>query len=466
MMVAKSDLRRECGRRVSGWRARAPFALGAGRMSRREFLRRGAGAAAVAGLGIGGLAACGGDEEGSSGSGASATIEYWHVNTETFGGPTIKELVRRFNERNPNITVKERFHGEDSYTSLLEDLQIAQAAGTPPDVAQIGYSNLDYVANNFPFSGPEELGQEFGGGDLLAAFPSNVLALGRSGGELAGMPYALSEPIAFYNADMLSEAGLDAEAPPLNWEGWTAAAEVVRGELDKPGLCFTLFPGNTFFGQTMIESNGGRLLGCSGDGATAAFDGPEAVEAFGLWADLAEKGLMLNAVGEQGSQAFLSGGVPVLFDATSQLQSYKGQADFDLRGAPFPTFGGKQARLATGGNTLFVFAEEEARRRAAWTFVRFLLSSESMELWARETGYLPTREGVQVGDDPVMQIALDQRPLVEPWVSFPGPNGLQASQVLYDAQEAALGGQSSAEQALGDAADEVDELIEGQDCPS
>jgi multiple sugar transport system substrate-binding protein len=156
----------------------------------------------------------------------------------------------------------------------------------------------------------------------------------------------------------------------------------------------------------------------------------------------------------------------VLFDATSQLASYREQADFELRGAPFPRFAGRDPQLATGGNTLFAFSEDEARREAAWRFMRFLLSPASVELWIRETGYLPTRDGVRVPDDAVTQVAVDQLPLVVPWVSFPGPNGLQASQALYDAQQAALGGESSAEEALGRAAEEVNGLIEDQPCPS
>lgn len=89
--------------------ARRPL-VGGARITRREFIRRSAGAAALAGLGAGGLSACGsGDDSAAQGeSRGTTTIEYWHINSETFGGPTLQKLVRKFNEENPDVVVRER----------------------------------------------------------------------------------------------------------------------------------------------------------------------------------------------------------------------------------------------------------------------------------------------------------------------------------------------------------------------
>ncbi|CAK9330937.1 hypothetical protein [Thermoanaerobacter kivui] len=49
------------------------------------------------------------------------TIEYWHVNTENFGGPTVRELVEEFNKTHSKIKVTDKFN-PNSYTGLMQNL--------------------------------------------------------------------------------------------------------------------------------------------------------------------------------------------------------------------------------------------------------------------------------------------------------------------------------------------------------
>lgn len=439
-------------------------------ITRREFVRRGFGVAALAGLGVGGLASCGGQEEARRGSGSSGNpveIEYWHINTETFGGPAVKELVRRFNEQNKDVKVRDRFH--DGYTALLENLQTSVASDAPPDVSQVGYNYLNYVAGNFPIVPVEELAGEYGEDGLFESFPENILELGRVDGGQAGMPYGLSVLVVYYNADILSRADLDPRAALQDWAGWEEAARVVKEETGKAAINFQQFPGDNFIIQAMIESNGGRMLGCEGGQAAATFDSPEGVEAVGFWADLVERDLALNVQTEQSEQAFLSGNAATLIVSIASRASLEDQADFDLRGAPFPSFGVKERRLPSGGNNLFVFSQDEAKREAAWRFLRFLESPEALTTWVEQTGYLSPREGVAedfTRENPIQAVAAEQLPVVVPWISFPGREGLEASQIMYDATQGILGGQVGTEEGLGGAAEEVDGLIEGEPCPS
>lgn len=438
-------------------------------ISRREFFRRSAGAALLAGLGTWGLAGCGGGAAGDPDG--PVEIEYWHINTEDFGGPTVRELVERFQEQNPNITVRERFQ-PNAYTGLLENLQTDLAAGSPPDIAQIGYLYLDYVTNNFPFASVDELVESYEDGGYLDDFPENILELGRVGGELVGMPYALSNIVTYYNASMLEEAGLDPDEPPQTWEEWREAARSIRESTGKPGIYLQILDDN-WSTQALIESNGGRLTECRDGEVVAAFDGPEATEAMQFWADLVEGELALNVLWDQGDQAFLSGEVATFITTIAKRQSLEEQASFDLRATTFPAFEGKQPRLPAGGNCLFVFSQDEVKRRAAWEFIKFLESPEGLTIWTKGTGYLPPREGVAddprylrdfMQENPIQAVAVSQVPLVVPWQSFPGPNGLQAANALFSATQEILGGQSSAEAALARAAGQVNGLIAGEPC--
>lgn len=400
-----------------------------------------------------------------------AELEYWHINTETFGLPTVRSLIDGFQAANPGVTVAERFH-ENAYTGLLENLQIALAAQRPPDVAQIGFLYRDYVVENFPFASAQSLAEEFGPADLFGAYAENVLDLGRVDGELVAMPYAISNMVAYYNADLLRQAGVDPDSPPTTWEAWAEASRAVRQSTGKAG--FFMATVDNWATQALVESAGGRFVGCEGGEARAAFASPEAVQAIQFWADLVEEGAALNVPQAQGVQAFQAGEVAVLLQTIASRASLQEQAAFDLRAVGAPSFGGNPVRIPAGGNLLFVLAEDPARRRAAWEFVTFLESPESLTAWTRGTGYLPPRDGVAddprylgafLAENPIQRVAVEQLPAVVPWTIFPGPNGLRASQVLTDAVEAALGGQRAAEDALSAAAGEVDGLIAGQPCP-
>jgi ABC-type glycerol-3-phosphate transport system substrate-binding protein len=120
------------------------------------------------------------------------TLQYWHINTEVFGLPALRELIRRFEAQNPGIKVEERYHA-NAYTGLLQNLQAALAAGNPPDMAQIGYLYTQYVAENFPFIPAEELDKRFSGGRWLRRYAPNIRQLGAVKGRIVGAPYSLSK---------------------------------------------------------------------------------------------------------------------------------------------------------------------------------------------------------------------------------------------------------------------------------
>lgn len=435
--------------------------------TRRGLIRRGVGAAALAGfstttfadrLAASSVAHAGRRQE-------PVAIEYWHINNEAVGGATLKEIIGRFNDANAGISVTERFQpGDDA--GLLENVQTAAAANRPPDIAQISYSYLNYVAGNFPIAAAEDLAAAHGSDGFFDSFPDNLVALGRVGDRQVGTPFVLSTPVTYYNADMFVEADLDPNAPPQSWEEWTRATEAVRERLDKPGIVFRQTAGSTSNTQALIESNGGELLGCENGQAVATFTAPEAVSAIQLWADLIADDLAMNVPSDQGEQAFLSSGVAACIATTGVMENFRRQAPFDLRTTTFPRFGTQDPQLPSGGNSLFVFSQDEARQAAAWRLIEFLQAPENLSPFCQATGYLPARDGVELPSDPLRDVAVTQRTWVVPYVSFPGPNGFQAAQTLFDGAMAAIGGQGTVEEALGAASTDVNGLIDGQPCLS
>lgn len=440
--------------------------------SRRAMLL-GAGAA---GLGAAALATTRGPRSSAYAApailqGGPTEITYWHINSDTFGGPATAEIVALFEVANPDVKVTQLFQ-QNSYTGLLENLQASLAAGTAPDLAQIGYLFLDYVYTNLPYVPLDTLVETYDGQAFIDGFPANMRELAATRGQLMGTPFAVSAPLAYYNADLFTQAGLDPDSPPVTTADWWAAAEQIKAETGKVGLYIQLLNDNWTL-DGLISSNGQPLLDCGEAGAEAAFAAPAGVEALQWWADMVANDYSLNVLATEGHPAFLAGEVAANITTPAQRAGFEAQANFDLRATQFPRWGEQELSLPTGGNTLVTFASDPAKQEATWRFLQFLYTPEAMNLWIQGTGYLPPREdavapGTElaafVETNDIQAVAISQAPYARRWITFPGANGLEAQEDLFDATQAALGGQQSAEAALTAAAGAINGLIAGEPC--
>lgn len=449
-------------------------------LSRRQFLSRGTGLAAAAGAGLVGselLSACGSSEDDSGSApqhlSGHVEIDYWHINTSSFGLPAVKKLVADFQRKNPKITVRQHFQ-PNSYTGLLSNLQTALAANRAPDVAQIGYLYLDYVKSNFPYVSADDLIDSFGPKDFFDSIPHNTLKLGLADKEQIGVPYAVSNIMCYYNADMLKKAGVDPDSPPQTWPEWRDAAAAAKTKLGKQLLYIQVLDDN-WSDSALIQSHGASLTKCDGGEVKAAFDSKGGVAAIQYWADLVKDGMCLNVGWTQGGQEFLAGKVGTFMTTIAKRSTLQKSANFDLRGTTWPSFPGYDVSLPAGGNSLVVFSQDAQKKLAAWKFVQYLLSPEGLTTWVKGTGYVPPIEGIS--DDPkylggyfkknpIAKVGEKQLPLTGPWYYFPGKNGLQAGKkgLFKEGLQPALGGTQTAKESLTKAADTVDELIAGEKC--
>jgi multiple sugar transport system substrate-binding protein len=397
------------------------------------------------------------------------TIEYWNINTATFGGPQVDALIASFEEANPDINVESR--PKDRYPTVVQDAQTAIAGGNPPDVVQIGWPYLNYVANTLPYVSVETLAETYGGEETLAAIPQNIYDLTLVDGEHVGLAYSLSNAVAYYNADLFAEAGLDPENPPQTIEEWTEAARILKETLDLPMIAID-YSNDNWAVENLIAGNGGNLLVCEDGSFRAGVDSAEAIEALQTWADWVANGYAVNAL-DQARQVFWTGEAGALFWSIAGRGSIQQNATFELRATTYPTFGDLPRRLPTGGNMLVFFGTDPVRQEAAWRFAQHLLSPEGITAWTEGTGYVPAIPSLVEDPDyllnfyeenPIQQVASSQLEEMIVWTSFPGEDGLAAGTALFDAVQAALGGEATAEEALTAAAEEINELVEGEAC--
>jgi multiple sugar transport system substrate-binding protein len=397
------------------------------------------------------------------------TIEYWNINTATFGGPQVDALIAAFEAANPNIDVVSV--PKQAYPTLVQDAQVGIAAQTPPDIAQLGWPYRLYTASTLPYIPVEELVAKFGGKETLDMIAPNIRNLTVVNGKQIGLAYSLSNAVAYYNADLFKKAGLDPENPPKTIAEWTEAGKIFKEKLNLPINAIDYGEDNWAI-ENLVASNGGSLLVCENGKYKAGVDSPEAIEALQTWADWVKNGYAVNAT-DKARQAFWTGEAGSLLWSIAGRATIQRNANFDLRATKYPQFGDKPTRLPTGGNFLAIFSTDEAKQEAAWKFALFLLSKEGIAEWTKGTGYVPPIPGLAedpayladfVKSQPIQQVAFAQLDNMIVWTSFPGPNGLAAGRALFEAVQSALGGQASAADAMKKAAEEINKQIGAEPC--
>ncbi|MDQ0232164.1 ABC transporter substrate-binding protein [Metabacillus malikii] len=416
------------------------------------------------------LAACGNAGDGqsnvvSSGKEQKTVIEYWHVNAETQGGQAVTDLVEEFNKQSDSVEVVAKFN-PDMYKGLMQNLQAEAAAGKAPAVVQVGWSFLDYFSNNFEYASPQEVIEEHFPEDktfLKDYFLENVMSLAKnSDGEQVGIPYSLSNPVLYINRDLLKEAGLD-ENGPKTWEEVKQFSEQIKAKTGKYGF-YLQEPADNWGTQALLESNGARMIT---DGK-ASFASPEGIKAYEVWADMVAAEEALHIAWDQGIQSFIDGNVAMAYTTIAQRSNIQTNSKFDVAAIKSPAWEGKEVRLPAGGAMLAITAQEEAQQKAAWEFMKFLYSVESMAKWTEGTGYVPPRSDVAeaenglkayLEENEMMQPAIEQMDGVVPWASFPGDAGLQAEQLLLDVRDQILGGSISVEEGLKKTEKQINELL-------
>ena len=428
----------------------------------------------AAGISIGlltlALVGCGGSKKTAGGDdGKKVSIEYWHVAAESFGGSTVKELVKDFNAKHPNIVVTEKYN-PDMYKGLTQNLQAAMASGKNPDVVQMGYSFLNYAAENLKYTDLNDLAKlDSKDKDYLKEnFLPNILQLAQTeNGKQIGLPYSVSVPVLFYNPDIFKAAGLDPANPPKNWAQVVAASKQIKDKTGNMGFFMQEYADN-WAQQAIIESNGGHMLTKVNGKTQAGFDTPEAAQAYQLMADMVKAGNGLHATNEEGFQAYISGKVGMVCTTIGKRANFEKSAKFKVMVAPFPEFTGKRRQIPAGGNFLMCFSKDTAKQKAAWEFIKYLESAPALTKWSTGTGYLPPRKDMDkdesgfkkvIAENKNIQVALSTMPDVVKWASFPGANGLQAEQLLIDVRDIILSGKQSAADALHATAVKINKLL-------
>ncbi|NTF82440.1 ABC transporter substrate-binding protein [Agrobacterium rhizogenes] len=375
-------------------------------------------------------------------------------------------ISKKFMEENPDIKIQ--FAAPSA--TYEEGIQtILRQAGTSemPDVTFIGLNRLRMMDER---NVAVDLGSLIQKDGNMAAqgFSDTILKLAQVKGKQVGLAFATSNPIMYYNADLVKAAGGDPDNPPKTWdEVITLAGKIKALGNGVDGMDFR-WQGDDWMFSALLFGAGGKML--SDDESKVAFNGPEGQKAVALIQRFVKEGGMPVFTKAAGEQAFAAGKVGFEFQTTGALVNTVKNvgAKFDLRTAKIPLIDPVNGRLPTGGNAVVILTHDPVKEEAAWKFAKFAAGPYGASVVVPGTGYVPNNElaaksAEYLGDfykkNPLFQAGLSQMPVMIPWYAFPGANGVKVTQTIVDNLSRIVDGSAEPKEALDDAASDVEGML-------
>jgi len=298
-----------------------------------------------------------------------------------------------------------------------------------------------------------------------------LLGLGFHAKVQCGLAFATSNPISYYNVDLLKKAGVADSDFPSSWDKVIENSRRVKALGDGAEGMFFRWPGDDWMFSALLYGHGGRMLNEAE--TDVAFNGPEGLAALRLFDRMVKEGGMPNYAGTADLQAFAAGKLGQMFRTTAQVRSISNSvgANFKLETSLLPVIDPVKGRLPTGGAGGMITTRDPRKQDAAWTFLKFATSAEGTTLMTKNTGYVPCNQ-IAIEDpsyladfykqNPLFQAATRQVPLMVPWYAFPGQNSVRVTQVMVDNLARIAEQKATPEQVLADMAGEVRKLIPRQ----
>jgi len=363
-------------------------------------------------------------------------------------------IIKAFNKEHPNITIDVQ---TAAYADYFTKLQTSVAGGTAPDTFELNYENFVTYASAgslLDLTAPSSADAEF---DASAYYPK-AYGVFQQDAKQYGLPESFSDVLLLYNKDLFDAAGVSYPTADWTWDDELANAQKLTNAAS--GTWGDFQPVQFFEFYKVLAQNGGSFF--SPDGKTVTFNDPKGVEA-AQW--------LISKVGKVTPEsAFGPDQDTALFKAGKLAMWHSGIWQFSgLKDAPFKwdvqVEPGKVQKAHHFFANAVVASSATTHPAEAWAWLRFLTSSpEAVKTRLDASWELPA-----VADQSQFGTYLDQTPPDNREAVFQALDNIvvppvieqqsQMQDIVSKALESARLGQVPVQQALDDAAQQVQALL-------
>ena len=293
------------------------------------------------------------------------------------------------------------------------------------------------------------------------------------------MPFNSSTLLLYYNKDAFEEVGLDPETPPTTLDEIADACAKLtvteNGQVTRYGFNAVL---DRYLMVNLIGNQGdGTYFGDNESGRAGLITKltceNEIRNVFDAWEKIAATGGFKYTYDNQ-NEEFATGQNAMTLMSSARIGSVtKLTADNGMNwGVTYmPDVNTTdKGGACIGGASLAMFDNgDDAKKAAAWEFIKYAASAETQSTWSQATGYLPINLGTKDLDDykafvektPAVELALEQFESSNPMVQEPVMM-MQGSidSVIKDASTNLCEGSMNAEEATAYVVEECNKLFD------
>jgi len=387
-------------------------------------------------------------------------VEFWTMQLQPQYTDYFNQLIAAFEADNQGLKVRwVDIPWDDMHSKILT----AVSAKTAPDVVNLNPDFASQLAERNAWlmldsKIPESLRQMY----LPNIWQSSTL-----NGKSFGIPWYLATQITIYNRDLLQKAGI--AKPPTTYTELALLAKQVKVKTGKYAFFMTFAPEDSAQVLESLVQMGVKLVDSQGK---AAFNSPEGKAAFQYWVDLYKQGLLPKEVltegHRKGIELYQAGETAILISGSQFLNTIAKNAPAIAKvSTPAPQITGKTGKKSVAVMNL-VIPRNTDQADGAVKFALFVTNDKNQLAFAKRANVLPST--VKALQDkyfrilPAKPTALDQARLVSASQMKQAEVLIRAikkvnvlQKVIYDNLQAAMLGEKTVEQALGDAATEWNE---------
>jgi multiple sugar transport system substrate-binding protein len=403
-------------------------------------------------------ASCGGGSGSSSGGRVNIVLWHGYVDTE---GKAMTAAAAKFNATHPKIHITVQNYGNSDYA--LQKVLTAIHGGHYPDIVYLYGSWAANVARTPHAVDLAPMIKSDPSIDWNDFWPAERQAV-TVGGKIIGVPALVDNLALVYNKKLFRQAGVPFPTADWTWDDFRAAAKRLTNASAKQfGWAYVndASEDTVWRFDALLWQAGGDIL--TSDQKHAAFDSPAGIKAATLLQQMAtvDHSVYLDSGNQNYVNLFNSGKIGMLFTGPWDLSQFP-DVDYGVQILP----GDQNHDTISGPDQWVMLDNGDARRQAAWTFLKWFTSPAQAMRWSLATGDLPIRASQT--KQPTYQQYVKKYNGISTFVQNE-QNAVKARPVLTDYNEisqamgqaiqAILLGKASPQQALSQAADQVNQVL-------
>ncbi|TDF98330.1 ABC transporter substrate-binding protein [Paenibacillus piri] len=319
-------------------------------------------------------------------------VVFWHA----MGGANTKvvdQMVADFNGSQNKVKVEAIYQG--TYDELLNKLKTSMGSNEGPTVVQMYEIGSRFMIDSKAITPM----QKFIDADKydVSQLEPNIIGYYTIDNKLYSMPFNTSNPLLYFNKDIMKASGLDPEKPMKTFEDVKQAAEAIAKSGKANGITIQI---NGWFMEQLFANQNAEYVN-NGNGrkslATESLLNTEpGLKVLTWWKSMLDSKALINLGRNAGDtrKAFASGQVGIMLDTTAALKGIvedaSGKFEVGTGFLPKPADVKEGGGIVVGGASLWMMNNRsDSEQQSAWEFIKFLSSPKEQAYWHISTGYFP-----------------------------------------------------------------------------